>query len=311
MTLERVQGARSDDIAELDRLGIDRHRLARKGVRLFYEQVFRDNFFHADAHPGNIWVDPTRVDEPRFIALDFGIMGSLPETDQYWLAENFIALFERDYRRIAALHIAAGWVPATVREDELEAAVRAVCEPYFTRPLSEISLAEVVVKLFQTARRFDLTIQPQLILLQKTLLNIEGLGRQLDPGIDIWAVAHPVLKRILRQRYSPRRAWKNLRDHLPQWLHAAPEMPELLHGWLRRSAEGRQQMQVNVAELAALREAQRRTQRTLAGGLAGIAFTLVATALWTLAPARGAWPPLLAGIAALGAFSWAWPWRRG
>ncbi|HXS03161.1 MAG TPA: 2-polyprenylphenol 6-hydroxylase, partial [Rhodanobacter sp.] len=198
LTLERVHGISSDDIAAIDAAGLDRKGLAAKGVRVFYEQVFRDNFFHADAHPGNIWVDPTRVDEPRFIALDFGIMGSLPEADQYWLAQNFIALFERDYARIAQLHVAAGWMPADVRLDELEAAVRTVCEPYFTRPLSQISLAELVVKLFQTARRFELTLQPQLILLQKTLLNIEGVGRMLDPEIDIWAVAHPVLKRILR-----------------------------------------------------------------------------------------------------------------
>ena len=173
--------------------------LAEKGVRLFYTQVFRDNFFHADAHPGNIWVDPSRKADPRFIALDFGIMGSLAEKDQFWLAENFMALFDRDYRRIAELHVAAGWMPADLRIDELEAAMRTVCEPYFTRPLSQISLAEVVVKLFSVARRYELTLQPQLILLQKTLLNIEGVGRLLHPQIDIWATAKPVLADILRQ----------------------------------------------------------------------------------------------------------------
>ncbi|MEO5830874.1 MAG: AarF/UbiB family protein, partial [Rhodanobacter sp.] len=147
LTLERVHGLSSDDIAAIDAAGLDRKALAIKGVRVFYEQVFRDNFFHADAHPGNIWVDPTRTAEPRFIALDFGIMGALPEADQYWLAQNFIALFERDYARIAKLHVDAGWMPANVRLDELEAAVRTVCEPYFSRPLSQISLAELVVKL--------------------------------------------------------------------------------------------------------------------------------------------------------------------
>src|SRR5690606_21560600 len=183
LTLERVRGIPVDDLAALDAAGIDRLRLAEKGVQLFYTQVFRDNFFHADAHAGNIWVDASRRDNPRFIALDFGIMGTLSEQDQFWLAENFLALFKQDYRRIAELHLRAGWMPATVRMDELESAIRAVCEPYFTRPLSEISLAAVIIKLFQTARRYELTLQPQLILLQKTLLNIEGVGRLLHPQI--------------------------------------------------------------------------------------------------------------------------------
>ena len=186
LTLERVRGIPVDYLAALDAAGIDRVRLAEKGVQLFYTQVFRDNFFHADAHAGNIWVDTAHAANPRFIALDFGIMGSLTEADQYWLAENFLALFDQDYRRIAELHVRAGWMPPTVRMDELEAAVRAVCEPYFTRPLSEISLAEVMLKLFRTARRYELTVQPQLILMQKTLLNIEGVGRLLNPRIDIW-----------------------------------------------------------------------------------------------------------------------------
>ncbi|HET6587898.1 MAG TPA: ubiquinone biosynthesis regulatory protein kinase UbiB, partial [Oleiagrimonas sp.] len=238
LTLERVHGVTADDIEAIDAAGIDRRKLAAMGVRLFYEQVFRDNFFHADAHPGNIWVDTTRVEQPRFIALDFGIMGSLPEDDQYWLAENFIAMFERNYRRIAELHLAAGWMPRHIRVDELETAIRTVCEPYFTRPLSEISLAEVVAKLFATARRFELTLQPQLILLQKTLLNIEGVGRMLDPDIDIWAVAYPVLKRILRERYSPRRVVRSLRQHLPEWLRAAPNMPGLVHQLLEETVNG-------------------------------------------------------------------------
>jgi ubiquinone biosynthesis protein len=212
--------------------------LAEKGVRVFYTQVFRDNFFHADAHPGNIWVDATRKDNPRFIALDFGIMGSLPERDQFLLAENFMALFDRDYKRIAELHVAAGWMPAHVRLDELEASVRTVCEPYFTRPLSQISLGEVVVKLFAVARQYELTLQPQLILLQKTLLNIEGIGRTLYPDIDIWSVARPVLADILRRRYGVRRTLKELRARVPTWLAAAPEMPQLVHTYLRKAAAG-------------------------------------------------------------------------
>jgi ubiquinone biosynthesis protein len=194
LTMERVSGIPSDDIAALDAAGIDRKLLAAKGVRLFYTQVFRDNFFHADAHAGNIWVDATRPNNPRFIALDFGIVGQLPARDQYFLAENFMAVFQRDYRRIAELHVEAGWMPSNVRIDELEAATRSVCEPYFSRPLSEISIAEVVVKVFRTAQRYELTLQPQLILLQKTLLNIEGVGRLLDPKLDMFEVAMPVLE---------------------------------------------------------------------------------------------------------------------
>ncbi|HEX6834472.1 MAG TPA: ubiquinone biosynthesis regulatory protein kinase UbiB, partial [Rudaea sp.] len=238
LTLERVRGIAVDDLAAIDAAGIDRVALAQKGIRVFYTQVFRDNFFHADAHPGNIWVDPTRPQNPRFIALDFGIMGSLPERDQFWLAENFMALFERDYRRIAELHLAAGWMPSHIRADELEAAVRTVCEPYFTRPLSQISLAEVVMKLFSVARRYELTLQPQLILLQKTLLNIEGLGRLLHPRIDIWATAKPVLADILRKRYGVRRVLHEVRKRLPEWISAAPQMPELIHTFFEKAANG-------------------------------------------------------------------------
>jgi ubiquinone biosynthesis protein len=309
LTLERVHGISSDDIAAIDAAGLDRKALAAKGVRVFYEQVFRDNFFHADAHPGNIWVDPARLDEPRFIALDFGIMGSLPEADQYWLAQNFIALFERDYARIAQLHVAAGWMPAEVRLDELEAAVRTVCEPYFTRPLSQISLAELVVKLFQTARRFELTLQPQLILLQKTLLNIEGVGRMLDPEIDIWAVAHPVLKRILRERYSPLRTLRDVRKRLPEWLYHAPEFPELIRDALRQIGRGERRSLSDPAALELLRDNARRQHRLLACGLLGGSLLIAAALFGTLAPQLGVWPLLCAGIAGLLAFAIGWPRR--
>jgi ubiquinone biosynthesis protein len=306
LTLERVHGVSSDDIAAIDAAGIDRKALAAKGVRIFYEQVFRDNFFHADAHPGNIWVDPARTAEPRFIALDFGIMGSLPEADQYWLAQNFIALFERDYARIAKLHVDAGWMPPSVRLDELEAAVRTVCEPYFTRPLSQISLAELVVKLFQTARRFELTIQPQLILLQKTLLNIEGVGRLLDPDIDIWAVAHPVLRRILRERYSPLRTLGEVRKRLPEWFHIAPQLPELVHGALQRVALGEQRLLADADALSHQTRLVRRLLHMMGSGLLGAALLVSATLLWALAPQHGVWPPLGLGAAGLLAFAWGW-----
>lgn len=306
LTLERVHGISSDDIAAIDDAGIDRKALAAKGVRVFYEQVFRDNFFHADAHPGNIWVDATRAAEPRFIALDFGIMGSLPEADQYWLAQNFIALFERDYARIAKLHVDAGWMPSTVRLDELEAAVRTVCEPYFTRPLAQISLAELVVKLFQTARRFELTLQPQLILLQKTLLNIEGVGRLLDPDIDIWAVAHPVLKRILRERYSPRRTLRDMRRRLPEWFHAAPQFPELVRDALLRTAQGEHRLLADADTLSHQSHLLRRLLSLVAGSTLGATLVVCATLLWALSPQHGPWLPLGVGVAGLLAFGLGW-----
>ena len=308
LTLERVNGLSSDDIAAIDAAGIDRKQLAAKGVRLFYEQVFRDNFFHADAHPGNIWVDPTRAHEPRFIALDFGIMGSLPEADQYWLAQNFIALFERDYARIAKLHVDAGWMPSSVRLDELEAAVRTVCEPYFTRPLSQISLAELVVKLFQTARRFELTLQPQLILLQKTLLNIEGVGRLLDPDIDIWAVAHPVLKRILRERYSPLRTLREVRKRIPEWFHNAPQWPDLVRDAMRQVAAGEQKLLHDADHLLHQRKLVRRMLEVAGSLLLGTTLIVCATVMWTFGQHQNPWVPL--GMGAGGLLSFVNGWMR-
>ncbi|MBS0381021.1 MAG: ubiquinone biosynthesis regulatory protein kinase UbiB [Proteobacteria bacterium] len=310
LTMERVHGIPADDIAALEQAGIDRRALAEKGVRLFYEQVFRDNFFHADAHPGNIWVDPTRPRNPRFIALDFGIMGSLPDEDQYWLAENFIAMFERNYRRIAELHLAAGWMPRHIRVDELEAAIRTVCEPYFTRPLSEISLAEVVAKLFSTARKFELTLQPQLILLQKTLLNVEGLGRQLDPDIDIWSVAQPVLKRILADRYSLKHALREARKRVPEWLRIAPLMPEKVHGALEKLAEGNGPLQVGERELEHLHVLAREIQRRILAAAFGGALLVGAALILALAPRLGAWPPIILTLAGVLSFAVAWPWKR-
>jgi len=317
LTLERVRGIPSDDIVALDAAGIDRHALAAKGVRVFYTQVFRDNFFHADAHAGNIWVDsdPARKANPRFIALDFGIMGQLSDEDQYYLAENFMAIFNRDYRRIAELHVQAGWMPSHIRIDELEAAARAVCEPYFTRPLSEISLAEVLVKLFRTAQRYELTLQPQLILLQKTLLNIEGLGRQLDPKIDIWAVAQPVLQKILVERYSPQRLAGEFRKRLPEFVTHAPEMPRLLHLWLQQQVEGKHALNMQSHDLRALTRALQSAQRRTIAAIFGTGLLIVASLLYALEAGgpRLLGVPAFAWIAAVGglwALRAAWP-RRG
>ncbi|KGM53504.1 ubiquinone biosynthesis protein UbiB [Lysobacter arseniciresistens ZS79] len=318
LTLERVHGIPSDDVAALDAAGIDRKALAAKGVRVFYTQVFRDNFFHADAHAGNIWVDtdPARKANPRFIALDFGIMGQLSDEDQYYLAENFMAIFNRDYRRIAELHVQAGWMPGHIRIDELEAAARAVCEPYFTRPLSEISLAEVLLKLFRVAQRHELTLQPQLILLQKTLLNIEGVGRQLDPAIDIWAVAKPVLSKILVQRYSPRRLLGEFRKRLPELVTRAPQMPGLLHAWLEQQVEGRHELRMRSADLAELSRSVREAQKRTVAAILGTGLLIVAAVLYGLeagGPTLWSVPASswIAGLGGLWALLAAWPRRQG
>ena len=316
LTMERVRGIPSDDIAALDAAGIDRKALAAKGVRVFYTQVFRDNFFHADAHAGNIWVDgdPARKSDPRFIALDFGIMGQLSQEDQYYLAENFMAIFNKDYRRIAELHVEAGWMPATVRIDELEAAARSVCEPYFTRPLSEISLAEVLVKLFRVAQKYELTLQPQLILLQKTLLNIEGVGRQLDPQLDIWAVAKPVLERILLERYSPQRAAQELRKRLPEIMTHAPDMPRLVHAWLKQQVEGKHELALRSRDLNELASTMKGMQRRIVAAILGTGLLIVAAVLYgfeaggpsILSIPASSW---IAGLGGLWALLAAWPRR--
>lgn len=316
LTMERVHGIPSDDIAALDAAGIDRKALAAKGVRVFYTQVFRDNFFHADAHAGNIWVDsdPARRADPRFIALDFGITGQLSQEDQYYLAENFMAIFNKDYRRIAELHVEAGWMPATVRIDELEAAARSVCEPYFTRPLSEISLAEVLLKLFRTAQKYELTLQPQLILLQKTLLNIEGVGRLMDPQLDIWAVAKPVLERILIERYSPQRAVLELRKRLPEIMTHAPDMPRLVHAWLTQQVNGKHELAMRSRDLAELTQIMNGMQRRVVAAILGVGLLIVAAVLYgfeaggprILSIPASSW---IAGIGGLWALLAAWPRR--
>ena len=316
LTLERVYGIPSDDVAALDAAGIDRARLAAKGVRVFYTQVFRDNFFHADAHAGNIWVDadPARRHDPRFIAIDFGIVGQLSSEDQYYLAENFMAIFNRDYRRIAELHVQAGWMPATTRIDELEAAARAVCEPYFTRPLSEISLAEVLVKLFRTAQKYELTLQPQLILLQKTLLNIEGVGRLLDPKLDIWAVAKPVLEQILVERYSPQRLATEFRKRLPELVTRAPDVPQLLHAWLQQQVGGQHELSMRSRDLEVIADTVRGMQRRIVSAILGTGLLVVAAVLYAmeaggptlLSVPAAAW---IAGFGGLWALVAAWPRR--
>ncbi|WP_428100453.1 ubiquinone biosynthesis regulatory protein kinase UbiB [Candidatus Rariloculus sp.] len=235
LTTERIFGVSISDIGELRRRGTNIRRLAENGVEIFFTQVFRHNFFHADMHPGNIFVDVTDPERPRYVAVDFGIVGSLSARDQQYLAENFLAFFQRDYRRVAKLHIDSAWVPEDTRVDELEAAVRAVCEPIFNKPLKDISFGLVLLRLLETARRFDMEIQPQLVLLQKTLLAIEGLGRELYPELDLWRTAMPVLEEWMRERRDPRTQAKLLLEALPQLSEDLRLLPELIHKVIRRT----------------------------------------------------------------------------
>jgi ubiquinone biosynthesis protein len=312
LTMERVYGIALNDMDGLRRIGVNFESLAEKAVRLFYTMVFRDNFFHADLHPGNLLVALHSVDNPVFIALDFGIMGQLPPADQRYLAENFLAMFRQDYRRIAELHLEAGWMPAHIRVDELEGAVRTVCEPYFTRPLSEVSLAEVMLKLFQLAQRYELIVQPQLILLQKTLLNIEGLSRTLWPKLDLWAVAHPVLADIVADRYSLRRTFGEIANRLPSWLQNAPEFPRLVFEVLKQSAAGQQRLQLDSNDLKRLVQVSRSAQRQTVLAILGAGLMVCAALLYAFVPNRlvvwglPGWP-LVAGVAAAWAFIAAWP----
>ena len=235
LTMERIFGIQVDDIEALRSAGTDIKRLAENGVEIFFTQVFRHNFFHADMHPGNIFVDVTDPQQPKYVAVDFGIVGTLDERDQHYLAENFLAFFRRDYRRVATLHVDSSWVPPGTRVDELEAAVRAVCEPIFNKPLKDISFGLVLLRLFQTARQFNMEVQPQLVLLQKTLLAIEGLGRQLYPELDLWKTAKPVLEQWMRERHDPRTRFKQLVEAWPEISDDLALLPRLLHRALRRA----------------------------------------------------------------------------
>jgi ubiquinone biosynthesis protein len=228
MVMERMYGIPISQVDELRNVGVDIPKLARNGVEIFYTQVFRDGFFHADMHPGNVQV----ANNGQYIALDFGIMGTLTDTDKHYLAQNFIAFFRRDYKRVAEVHIECGWAPITTRVDELETAIRAVCEPIFDKPLREVSFGRVLLRLFQTSRRFGIEVQPQLVLLQKTLLNIEGLGLQLDPELDLWKTAKPWLERWMSEQVGWRGFLKSLRTEAPNYATVLPQLPRLLHRYL-------------------------------------------------------------------------------
>ncbi len=234
MVMQRMHGTPISHKKALEDKGIDIRALARAGVEIFFAQVFRDGFFHADMHPGNILVSTEGETRGRYVALDFGIMGTLTEADKSYLAQNFLAFFNRDYRRVAQAHLDAGWVPADTRLDAFEAAIRAVCEPVFARPLKEIYFGKLLLRLFQTSRRFNVEIQPQLVMLQKTLLNIEGLGRELDPDLDLWRTAKPFLERWMSEQVGWRGLVRALRQEAPFWASTLPQLPRLVHRALSR-----------------------------------------------------------------------------
>lgn len=259
LVMERISGIPIGDIVQLRRAGVDLKLLAERGVEIFFTQVLRDSLFHADMHPGNIFATP----DACYIAVDFGIIGSISQEDKHYIAENFRAFFNRDYRRVAEMHIESGWIPKDTRLVEFEAAIRAVCEPIFNKPLKEISYGHLLLRLFQVARRFDMEVQPQLVLLQKTLLNIEGLGRDLYPDLDLWQTAKPFLEDWFKSELSPVASMSKLRTELPQWAQHWPEVPMLAHRGLSDAVNGKFTLNFRAPDLVALQRNLERQQRRM------------------------------------------------
>ena len=308
MVMERIHGVPISDMEHLRAADTDIPKLAENGVRIFFTQVFRHNFFHADMHPGNIFVLLTDPRNPRYAAVDFGIMGTLDPSDQHYLAENFLAVFDRDYRRVALLHVESGWVPRQTRVDEMESAVRTVLEPIFNRPLKDVSFGHILVRLFEISRRFNMEVQPQLILLQKTLLNVEGLGRDLYPELDIWQTASPILREWMRERLSMRQVFRDLRRQMPEVLEVARTLPTLLKGAVQQARGGHLRVQITSADLDALKEEIRRSTRSRDVISVGAA-ALFGGFVWVGLTGGVGWPgwglTLLGGITV--AFAW---WRK-
>ena len=266
MVMERMNGIPVSQIEQLRAMGIDLSKLARDGVEIFFTQVFRDGFFHADMHPGNIQV----ASDGRYIALDFGIMGTLTDTDKQYLARNFLAFFRRDYREVARVHVESGWVAGDVSIEQFETAIRAVCEPIFNKPLKDISFGRVLIRLFHTARKFGLIIQPQLSMLQKTLLNVEGLGRELDPNLDLWKTAQPFLERYMSEQMGWRSVLKRIKTEAPYWGAVLPTLPRKLDAFLTQDLDKVQQLKQQVTELQAAHEKQKRLTQLLATTVLGL-----------------------------------------
>ncbi len=305
MVMERISGIPVTDIESLRAHDVDFEVLSRKGVEIFFTQVFQHNYFHADMHPGNIFVSTENPANPKYIAVDFGIMGSLSTGDQRYLAENFVAFFNRDYRRVAELHVESGWVDRDTRIDEFEAAVRSVCEPMFQRPLAEISFGHLLLRLFQTARAFNMEIQPQLLLLEKTFLHIEGIGRQLYPQLDLWDTAKPFLERWLSEQLGLRALFRGLRKNLPYIAEHLPDLPQLGYQALQRIANDELRVELRAPQLEALkqeiRRANRRSLRAIIGGSLVISASII-IALDGLAPIMVGGGPVLVPLASAALF---------
>jgi len=277
LTTERIHGIAVTDVVALNKQHTNMKLLAERGVEIFFTQVFRDSFFHADMHPGNVFVATEHPDTPQYIAIDCAIIGTLSESDQYYLARNLLAIFQRDYRLVAQLHIECGWIPAHTRANDFESAIRSVCEPIFGKPLGEISFAQLLIYLFQTARRFDMEVQPSLVLLQKTLLHIEGLGRDLYPELDLWSTAQPFLERWLKQRYSPQGTYQRAQQQLPALLEQLPRLPEILLQSLqqrRHAPASSESAQLALLRTELTRQQRHRKQLTLAAALLAAAAVL-------------------------------------
>ncbi len=297
MVMERINGIPISNITELKAQGVDLKTLSEHGVEIFFTQVFQHNFFHADMHPGNIFVSPEGI----YMAVDFGIMGTLNPVDQRYLAENFLAFFRRDYRRVAELHVESEWVPSGTRIDEFETAIRTVCEPIFEKPLKEISFGNVLLRLFQTARRFNMEVQPQLVLLQKTLLNIEGLGRQLNPDLDLWKTAKPFLERSMSEQLGTRALLRNLKDSIPAWSETLPDIPVLVHSYLQQATTGKLRMLRTESGITELRREIRRASRRTVSAVLGTGLIVSAAVVYGLdgyAPAIVFGAPLLSWLLA-------------
>lgn len=277
MVMERIDGIPVSDVETLTALGVDMKKLAERGVEVFFTQVFRDSFFHADMHPGNIFVSRENPADPQYLGIDFGIVGTLNREDKRYLAENFLAFFNRDYRKVAELHVDSGWVPSHINVEEFESAIRTVCEPIFNKPLAEISFGHVLVNLFNTARRFEMEVQPQLVLLQKTLLYVEGLGRTLYPQLDLWQTAKPFLERWMHEQLGWRAVLRSVKEHAPYWAEKLPEMPTLLYDYLRtQKSHVEQQRHVSAALIAS----QRAMAWRIWWGVASGATLLTSVLLW-------------------------------
>ncbi len=277
LVMERIYGIGVGEIDELERRNVNMKLLAERGVEVFFTQVFRDSFFHADMHPGNVFVDATNPDDPTWIAIDCGIVGTLNKEDKRYLAENFVAFFNRDYRKVAQLHVDSGWVPKNTSVDEFEFAIRTVCEPIFNKPLAEISFGQVLVNLFNTARRFNMEVQPQLVLLQKTLLYIEGLGRQLYPQLDLWQTAKPFLENWVKEQMGVKAVFTKIKENLPFWNEKLPEMPDLLYDYLNTGKHHHQQQAELLTQLAQQNNQQ---QTKIILSVLGIGFLLSSVLLF-------------------------------